>query len=232
MNAVVILKWPDSDMSISPLWAKHEPDMGRWCVAQVLAPLDRVISTLSRSRVYRDSKQDGASGRFVMEVEDWAPIIAYTLPTSSWTFLEPLYGHMGDDLCGVTKALRTSALFAGFEDNNASGGIIYYRNGTIVEEYFEGDPECHERAVEDCFRDGWIATNSTCKRFFTKRKIECDIDKTNFLERWGSVSDYLELEVPFRYWTKWKDENTVTLTAAGKRLSIVSARLLYTYSSG
>ena len=218
-------------MSLSSHWAKNY-DAERWCVAQVLAPLDHVISSLSRFCSYRDSMQVGTMGRFVLEVEDWAPIIAYTLRSSPWTYLECLYGSMDADIQRLTKARRTTGLFAGFDDEVGSGGILHYRNGSIVEEYFEGDPECHPRAMKDCFRDGWIATKSTSVRFFTKRKIECNIEETNFIERWKSVSDFLELDIPFLCWTNWKNEKTVTLTAAGKRMPIVDARLLYTFASG
>lgn len=214
-------------MAISKHW--HTGDgSDRWSVAQVFAPLDDVFSKLARSHSYRNSKQSYSHNGFKVVDAGGSPLVLYTHDGSSCTFLECVYGHIDDAaIRRLTKTFRTDALSAGFEDNNGSFGYIHYRNGVVQEEYFQGLPECHELPMDRCNSKGWIADATTYKRFYTKRKLEIDIETTEFFERWESISNHLGVDIPYLCWTNWLDKTTIAVDESINGFAVVTAKLLH-----
>ena len=195
-------------MAISEKWKLKEAFETSWSVAQVNAPFSTVVSALAGSRKYRDSKQSGADAKFRVDNGDRWPLIVYSTASSDWTYLECVWGSIEfGPLVRLTKTAKTDLLVADYCDDPCGWGYGHFRNGRLVEEFSSVDPEWFESRGLDGKERKWVTNTSTTQRMFGKRDTVMDIEANGLEDWWNDVSESLSLDIPYRCWTDWVDDD-------------------------
>ena len=197
-------------MAVSPRWSTEEAFDGSWSVAQIHAPFPDVTSALAKSRNYRDSKQSRADTTFTVTNQDRSPLIAYAIPSSDWTFLECIEGVINyTSLIRISKTAKTDLLVADYCDDPCGMGYGHFRNGRLVEQYMTIDPEWPETRALDGKERKWKTDSAQTQCIFGKRESVLDIETNRFADWWNDVSESLNLNIPYRRWTAWTNDDNV-----------------------
>ena len=180
-----------------------------WYVAQVDAPFNQVVDTLTAMRAIRSGGTETSEHRFELSDEDtFCLFMVYSRSDSSWTYLESVNRYpFGKIPFQLSKKLKTVALDCGYE---ASMGMMNYecfRNGTIIEscatgspEFFDPHSDCFDCRTSDGKKRDWKLNSKMTIRYFGKSPTELNIEEANFYDFWIDVSKKFELNIPYLDW--------------------------------
>ena len=221
-------------MGIATRW-KEIPD-SRWSIAQVRAKTDAVAKVLVSSRRFVEVEMRGKEPPYMIDSELMVPMIVYSRHDSTWSFIEGLYGVIGNGWQLVSSALETDVLLASFDDSTGCSGLSHYSEGRLCLEYMEGPSEFfHPRS--DCFdgrsSDGvernWLTNAHFTRRRYSEADSDCDIDNANFLDVFEEATERLGLSVPYLCWGHYPEPSRIAVEDSDGAIETNSARLFDTY---
>jgi len=202
-------------MAISQKWRLDDAFQASWSVGQIRAPFSDVVSTLAKSHSYQDTKQSGHDTSFRVTNDDAMPLIAFATASTNWTYLECVWGAIDfGPLIRLSKTAKADLLVADYCDDPCGMAYGHFQSGRLVEQFMTIDPEWPETRALDGKEKKWKTSSSQTQCIFGKRDSELNIETDRFDQWWNDVSDSLSLDIPYRCWTVWKDDDNVGVDVA------------------
>ena len=203
-------------MPISPKWKSEESYEYSWSVAQIKAPLADVIASINRTHCLRDLNQPWNGQHFELGDDCREPLIAYSLPSTDWVFVECLRNAIIDvaALVHMSHDLQTDVLVTDYCYDVGGQLLSHCKNGTVEEEYTTSNfPEEFTFESIDEIQREWKTDEAKTIFRYGNCETELKIESANFQDWWNELADHLGLEIPFLCWTNWSSDSTVTFNA-------------------